>query len=262
VSLVAIAATTLLCVRDQTSRIRLEQASAQLVHAARISTLGQLTASIAHEVNQPLAAIINYAKSGKRWLSRDVPDVAEVANCLDHIVTSGSRAADVISRVRALARRGEQQVQALDLAKLAEESMALVYAEARAARVTMLFSRGDSVPPVRGDRVQIQQVIVNLLMNALQAMRDGESGFRELRIRVESGVPGTVRLAVGDTGPGIDGEIARIFEPFYTTRADGMGMGLSICRSIIEAQGGHIEAANNPDIGATVAFTLPAHTSV
>ncbi|MET0282716.1 MAG: ATP-binding protein [Steroidobacteraceae bacterium] len=244
------------------ARARVEQASAQLVHAARISTLAQLAASIAHEVNQPLAAIINYGRSGKRWLVRDEPDVAEVANSLDQIVANGNRAADVISRVRSLARKGVLESAPLSLGQLAEESLELVQREARVAQVTVHFVRTEGLPPVLGDRVQIQQVMVNLLMNAIQAMQEMADARRELRIQLDLHGPAWVRTAIEDTGPGITGDTARIFDPFYTTKPDGMGMGLSICRSIIEAQGGRIEAGNNPGAGATFAFTLPVHRGI
>lgn len=263
VSLVAITATTLLSVRElraeaerNEARARLAQASAELAHAARISTLGQLAASLAHEVNQPLSAIINYGKSGKRWLGREEPNLAEVANCLDHIVSNGNRAADVIARVRAQARNAAPEPGPLDMADLVKEAVALLAREAQAARVAVLVFGGEALPPAMGDRVQVQQVLVNLLMNAIQAMREIKGRPRELCIRLAE-EDGMVRVAVEDCGTGIEGEPARIFDPFFTTKKDGMGLGLSICRSIIEAQGGRITAGNNPAHGATIAFTLP-----
>jgi C4-dicarboxylate-specific signal transduction histidine kinase len=265
VSLVAIAATTLLSVEQRRAeaerneaRARLEQSSAELAHASRVSTLGQLTASIAHEVNQPLSAIITYGKSAKRWLSRDVPDLPEVTACLDQIVANGSRAADIISRVRSLARKAAPEAEPLDLAELAGEAIDLVRREARAAHVALRRIGDAAVPLVIGDRVQIQQVLVNLLMNGIQAMCDVQGRARELCIKLEPDAGNMVRVAVADCGNGIAGDPARIFEPFFTTKEDGMGMGLSICRSIVEAQGGRISAANNPVHGATIAFTLPA----
>ena len=274
VSLVAIAAVTLLsgaelraeAERDE-ARCRLEQTSAELAHAARVSTLGQLAASIAHEVNQPLSAIITYGKSGKRWLGREEPDLKEVEACLDQIVSNGSRAADVIARVRALARKGAPETEALALDELVDDTIALVQREALAAGILLHGGSQENVPPVTGDRVQIQQVLVNLLMNGIQAMRRVEGRARTLAVEMAR-EGDLVRVSVKDSGTGIAGEPASIFQPFYTTREDGMGMGLSICRSIVEAQGGRIEAANNADHGATISFTLPvappknAHTSV
>jgi PAS domain S-box-containing protein len=240
------------------ARAKIEETSAELAHAARISTLGQLAASIAHEVNQPLSAIITYGKSGKRWLSRDVPDLEEVTHCLDHIVANGSRAADVISRVRSLARKATPEVEALLLEDVIGEAVSLIEREARSAQVIVQRSCCGSVRSALGDKVQVQQVLVNLLMNGIQAMRDVDVHRRNLLIRIEADGDDLVRIAVHDSGTGIDGDPSRVFDPFFTTKTDGMGMGLSICRSIIEAQGGRISASNNDDFGATFAFTLPA----
>ncbi|MCV9961997.1 PAS domain S-box protein [Pararhizobium sp. BT-229] len=239
------------------ARARLEKASAELAHAARISTLGQLTASIAHEVNQPLSAIITYGKSAKRWLSRAEPDMVEAINCLDQIVSNGSRAAEVITRARSWAKRGQVEMEKVDLGKLIDESLALIEREARQNRITMRVTNGGEDVLVMGDRVQIQQVLVNLAINAIQAMRDINDRPRELHIGFEGAADATVRVNVRDTGSGISGDPAQIFEPFFTTKREGMGMGLSICRSIIEAQAGRIYAVNNADHGATISFTLP-----
>lgn len=243
--------------RNET-RARLEQTSAELAHAARVSTLGQLAASIAHEVNQPLTAIITFGKSGKRWLSRPEPDLAEVAGCLDRIVGNGTRAADVIGRVRALARKTAPQAELLSLPDLVDDAVTLLQRDARAADVTIRKAWRRPPPPVWADRVQVQQVLVNLVMNGVQAMREVEGRKRELGILAEALPDGTVRLSVQDSGTGFaDGDAERIFTPFFTTKAEGMGMGLSICRSIIESQGGRISARNNDGHGATVSFTLP-----
>jgi PAS domain S-box-containing protein len=246
--------------RNET-RARLEQTSAELAHAARVSMLGQLAASIAHEVNQPLTAIINYGKSGKRWLSRPDPDLAELGSCLDKIVSNGSRAADVIGRVRSLARKNTPEVAALDLDELIHEAIALLEREARAENVTVRFLSPGSVPLVFGDRVQVQQVLVNLLINAIHAMH-GVERPKEICLRTELDEEAFVRIAVEDCGSGFPGDTAaRLFEPFFTTKKEGMGIGLSICRSIVEGQGGRISASNNEVFGATVAFTLPAHVA-
>jgi PAS domain S-box-containing protein len=240
------------------ARARLEQTSAELAHAARVSMLGQLAASIAHEVNQPLTAIINYGKSARRWLARPEPDLAELSECLDKIISNATRAGDVIGRVRSLARKAAPQAGPLDLDDLIEDAIALIQHEARAVDV-LIHRSGMADSAVVGDRIQIQQVLVNLLMNGIQAMCDIEMRKRVLRVSVDASLPGHVRVAVQDCGTGFpDGGATRIFEPFFTTKREGMGMGLSICRSIIEAQGGRIEASNNAGAGATVAFTLPA----
>jgi len=236
------------------ARARLEHASAELAHAGRVSILGQLAASIAHEVNQPLAAIINYGKSAKRWLNREEPEVAEAQTCLDHILSNSGRAADIIAGVRNLSRKTAGQVEPVDLAQLLRESLSLVQREAKAARATIRSVIADDLPSVIGDRVQIQQVVVNLLINGLQAMQ--ASRRRELDVTL-SADGDFLRVAVTDSGPGVTGEPNRIFEPFFTTKPDGVGLGLSISRSIIEGLGGRITAANNVGSGATIAFTLP-----
>jgi PAS domain S-box-containing protein len=240
------------------ARARLEQTSAELAHAARVSILGQLAASIAHEVNQPLTAIINYGKSARRWLARPEPDLAELSECLEKIISNGTRAGDVIGRVRSLARKTAPQTGPLDLDDLIDDAIALIQHEARAQDVVIRRS-GKAASAVVGDRIQIQQVLVNLLMNGIQAMRDTATDKRELCIIIDVSGAEHARVAVQDCGTGFsDGSATRLFEPFFTTKKEGMGMGLSICRSIIEGQGGRIEASNNAGAGATVSFTLPA----
>jgi len=244
------------------ARAKLAQTSAELAHASRVSMLGQLAASIAHEVNQPLAAIVNYGKSGQRWLAREVPQMDEAKICLERIVANGSRAADIISGIRTLARKSMPSIEPLALLDLVEDGISLVGREAAESGVTVRRKFDLQVPMVLGDRVQIQQVVVNLLLNGMQAMRAVTDRKKELCVMINADRKnGMVHVAVQDCGSGIGGDDpARIFTPFFTTKADGMGMGLSICRSIIEAQGGRITATDNPDHGATIAFTLPAHT--
>ncbi|MGK9235340.1 PAS domain-containing protein [Inquilinus limosus] len=241
------------------ARARIERSSAELAHAGRVSLLGQLAASIAHEVNQPLTAIVNYGRSARRWLNRPQPDLEEVAGCVDRIVSNATRAADVVSRVRSLARKVAPQPEPVDLSELIEDALALIQREARAGEVVVRRTGGPGLPRVLADRVQVQQVLMNLLMNGIQAMREVTDRKRELCIDTSVLPDGMLRVAVQDCGTGLPagGGEARIFEPFYTTKADGMGMGLSICRSIIEGQGGRISASNNEEVGATVAFTLP-----
>jgi C4-dicarboxylate-specific signal transduction histidine kinase len=202
--------------------------------------------------------VVTWGRSGRRWLSRPEPDIAEAVSCLDHVVTNANRAVDVIARVRALARKSVPQAEPLNLADLVDEAVALVEREAQAAGVMVRHNQDGAVPSALGDRVQVQQVIVNLLMNGIQAMREVDGRPRELCVALRRDDDGAVQVAVQDCGTGIDGDPAQIFEPFFTTKADGMGIGLSICRSIIQTQGGRISAANNPDHGATIAFTLPA----
>jgi PAS domain S-box-containing protein len=243
------------------ARTRLDQMSAELAHAARISMLGQLAASITHEVNQPLTAIINYGKSGKRWLGRSNPDLSELESCLDKIVVNGSRAADVIGRVRSLARKAAPEVAPLDIEELIQDGIAFVEREARGEQVAVRYIPSREVPLVIGDRVQIQQVLVNLMINAIHSMREIDR-TKEICIHTEVLDDGLVQVAVADCGSGFpEDTVTRLFEPFFTTKKEGMGIGLSICRSIVESQGGRITASNNEAFGATVAFTLPAHAS-
>lgn len=237
-------------------RARLEKTSAELAHAGRVSMLGQLAASIAHEVNQPLTAVITYGKSAKRWLNRDEPNIGEVKNCLDEVVASGTRAAQVIAHIKTLARKTEHVSAPFDISELILESISLVNREARSSNVSIQNLRGPELRSVTGDRVQIQQVVVNLLINGIHAMRDVEDRARVLEIGWKQPPDHGVELYVRDCGTGITGEPASIFEPFFTTKTDGMGMGLSICRSIVRAHNGNITAVNNRDHGATVSFTI------
>jgi C4-dicarboxylate-specific signal transduction histidine kinase len=241
---------------------RLRQAQAELAHVTRVTTLGELTASIAHEVNQPLAAIVTNGEACLRWLLRDVPDFGEVQSSVERMISDGRRASQVVARVRALVRKGDPRQIKLSMNEIVEDVVLLVERELAEQRVALELDLEPSPPVVLGDRVQLQQVIINLVMNAIQAMSGVTDGQRILSIRSRSRVPGpdqrSVILEVGDTGVGIDpSSMPQLFTAFHTTKTDGMGMGLSICRSIVEAHGGRISVATDLERGARFVVSLP-----
>ncbi|AYV46733.1 PAS domain-containing sensor histidine kinase [Caulobacter flavus] len=241
------------------ARRALERAQADLAHAARVAMLGELTASIAHEVNQPLAAIVTNGEAGLRWLGRAEPDVAEARVLNSRMVADARRAADIIARIRQMAQRGEPRREIIAVRGLVEEAAQFLGHEIQGRGASLALDLPPDLPEVAGDRTQLQQVVVNLAMNALQAMAAADSPLRRVTLRAARDGEGLVRVTVEDTGPGIpEAALPRLFDSFFTTRATGMGMGLSICRSIVEAHGGTIEARNVQDGGAIVGFTVPA----
>ncbi len=237
----------------------LAQAQAELAHVTRMTTLGELTASIAHEVNQPLAAIVTNGEAGLRWLTRSAPDLGEVRAALERMIAEGRRASEVVWRLRAMSRKGAARHEPVMLKDVVDEAVVLVGRELERQRAALVLDLGAALPAVSGDAIQLQQVLINLLVNGAQAMAAADGGRRELRVAVARGEAGSVDVTVTDTGPGLSPDsAARLFDPFFSTKADGMGMGLSICRSIVEAHGGRITAANRPDgTGAEFRFTLP-----
>jgi signal transduction histidine kinase len=237
----------------------LRTAQAELARVTHVTALGQMSASIAHEVNQPLASISTTAVAGLRWLTREVPEVDEARACLSYIVEEAERAAGVIRSVRDLARRADPELIPLDINKVIDEAVALVKPEALRHWVTVQLQFASALPLVRGDRVQLQQVIVNLAMNGVQAMATVTDRARVLTIRTEQRESDEVLVAVQDVGIGTEPEgLDRLFSAFYTTKPDGMGMGLSISRSIVEAHGGKVWASRNTGSGMTFQFTVSA----
>jgi PAS domain S-box-containing protein len=244
------------------AREELHQAQSALAHAGRVATLGELSASIAHEVNQPLAAIITNGEAALRWMARAEPDLGEARDALKRVIQDGERASEVIRRIRALTRKNEQNTAQLDLNAVVADTLALVDREIAGRSVALSLDLVRDLPPVQADRIQLQQVLINLLLNALQAMDAVAPEARRLSLRSFADDSGNAVLAVEDSGPGFDPETAsRLFSAFFTTKASGMGMGLSICRSIVEASGGRIWATRNDGAGATFHVLLPGQAS-
>jgi PAS domain S-box-containing protein len=238
----------------------LRDAQANLAHVMRITTLGELTASIAHEVNQPLAGVVANAEACLRWLDRDTPDLEEARQSVRWIMDDGNRASEVIRRVRALAKKTSIEKVALDLNEVIREVTVLVQRELISHAVSLRMEVAPTLPMILGDRVQLQQVIINLVMNGIEALQSVTDRPRELMIRSRQDETQRVLVSVTDCGAGISAEDAdRLFDAFFTTKAGGMGMGLSICRSIIEAHGGRLWATANVPHGATFQFTLPVN---
>src|SRR6266404_3786522 len=238
----------------------LRETQAVLAHVARASIVSELTASIAHEVNQPLGAIVTNAEAGLNWLSEGSPDLNEAREALQRIIRDGSRASEVVTRIRSLLRNGKASKTRFGLDEIIQEIIALTKTEAQRRHVSVQIRLGPNLPEVTADRVQVQQVLMNLVMNSLDALSTVADRPRILTIQADTNCPTSVRIAVQDTGPGIDPQRMRdIFSPFYTTKPHGLGLGLSISRSIIEAHGGRLRAKPNDGPGVTFQFTLPVN---
>jgi C4-dicarboxylate-specific signal transduction histidine kinase len=237
----------------------LQKTQAELAHVTRVMTLGELMASIAHEVNQPLAAVLTNAQACLRWLALDPPRPDEARAAVERIVRDSNRASEVIQRIRALVKKSEPQMVALDINDVIREAISLEQREMLNRRVSLRTELASALPPVLGDRVQLQQVVINLVMNALEAMAPVTDRPRDMLIRSQRDDSNEVLVAVTDSGMGIDSENAqRLFNAFFTTKPTGMGMGLSISRSIIAAHGGRLWVSPNADHGATFQFALPS----
>jgi PAS domain S-box-containing protein len=252
---------------DITDRIRtqerLQQVQADFAHAARLSVLGEIAASIAHEVNQPLAAVRTNGETGLRLLDRVEPNVPKARELMQRILNDAGRAADIIARIRAMASGRAPQRTALALHDVISESMLFLRHELQSREVSVSLELAPTLPQVTGDRTQLNQVIVNLAINAVQAMVQSGTGRRSISIRTVLSDPRTVCCVIEDSGPGIDPtHLSYLFDSFFTTKDTGMGMGLSICRSIIEAHDGHIQADNKSALGgARFSFALPANSA-
>ena len=247
---------------DVTERKRAEEAlqrvQAELAHATRVMTLGELTASIAHEVNQPLAAIVTNGNACLRWLGGAQPNFLEARQAVERIIKDSYRASEVIARVRALVKKSPPRNDLVDLNAVIVEVLALAQSQVRRSHVVVRRELADDLPPVLGDRVQLQQVVLNLVINGLEAIAKSREGERELTISSSQVGENNVMVAVRDTGTGIDpGNLDRLFDAFFTTKPDGMGMGLAISRTIIETHGGRLAATPNSPKGSVFQFTLP-----
>jgi NO-binding membrane sensor protein with MHYT domain len=236
----------------------LRQTRADLAHINRVTTMGELAASISHEVMQPLGAGITNAQAALRWLGAQPPDLDEVRQALDGVIKDETRAAEIIGRIRTLIKKEPPRKAALEVNEAIVELIALTRGEVMKNNVSVQTQLAEGLPLIQGDRVQLQQVILNLIINAVQAMSGVSEGSRGLLIGTGKEASDRVLVAVQDSGPGLNPEsFERLFDSFYTTKPDGMGMGLPICRSIVEAHGGHIWATPNAGPGITVQFTLP-----
>jgi PAS domain S-box-containing protein len=239
---------------------KLHTARMELAHVTRVATLGELTASIAHEVNQPLAAVVANADAALRWLNRETPDLAAARRSVEWVISDSYRASEVIRRVRALANKTDMEKAPLDFNQVVKEAIALVQRELTSQRILLRAELAPVRLAVFGDRIQLQQVIINLLINGIEAMKPITGRPRELVIRSSQDESSQVRLSVTDCGVGISAEnVNRLFNAFFTTKSSGLGMGLSICRSIVEAHGGRLSASGNEGPGATFQFVLPLH---
>jgi signal transduction histidine kinase len=241
------------------SEVQLHQQRKELAHLSRVTMLGELSGSMAHELNQPLTAILSNAQAAQRFLARDDADLNEVRDILQDIVEQDQRAGEIIRRLRLLLKKGVVQQLPLDLNDVVQEVLKLIRSDLVNQSIAVQTVLAPDLPPVKGDRVQLQQVLLNLVMNACDAMTGNPSAERRLTVRTERCADGSVRVSVSDCGTGVAPEkLDQIFEPFYSTKPHGLGLGLSVCRTIIGAHGGKLWAVNDPARGAVFYFTIPA----
>jgi C4-dicarboxylate-specific signal transduction histidine kinase len=238
-------------------RERLREAQADLAHASRMTTMGELTASLAHEVNQPIAAAVTGASTCVRWLTRDNPDIVEARDAALGVVRNGKRAADIINRIRSLSRKGDSRRQPVYINEVILEIIALLQSEAKRYSISIRTDLAEALPKVMADSLQVQQVMMNLIMNGIDAMKDVDQP-REISIRSQSAEDQQLTISVSDTGVGLPPQQAdKIFDAFFTTKPHGIGLGLRISRTIVESHGGRLWATQNSPRGANFHFTLP-----
>jgi len=246
--------------RDITERRLAQQESQQLrselIHASRVAAMGELTAAIAHELSQPLTAVMSNAQAAQRFLKMEKPDLAEVRDILTDIIGDDNRAKEIIQKLRSLLKKSERKFEKINIDEIIQDVMPLLHSDSVIKNVIVKTQFEKDLPHVFGDKIQLQQVLVNLILNGFEAMIDVDS--KELCITTTQKDPDNIMVSIRDSGPGVKVQyIEDLFQPFFTTKANGMGMGLSICRSIIESHGGNVWAKNNPDQGATFYFTIP-----
>ena len=252
------AACALTIVIDRTERYELQRNRQQLAHLTRVSTLGELAGSLAHELNQPLTAILSNAQAAQRFLATEPVNLAEVREILHDLVEDNHRASEVIRKIRALVKKGELEATPLSIASVIRDVALLVHSDAIVRGIGVRVAVTPDLPPVHGDKVQLQQVVLNLLLNAFDALEACSVLDREVAIEAILEGGDSIRVAVRDNGTGLAGHtLDKLFQPFVTSKRDGLGLGLSISRSIVQMHGGHIWAQNNEDRGATFYFTLP-----
>ena len=242
--------------RRNRAEVLARNSMAELTHMNRVATAGELSASIAHEVNQPLTGIVARAGAARRWLAAEKPDLNKVRAALDQIETAGHRASDIITNVKSMFKRDTQDRSEIDINKLIWTVMGLVYIDLRQHQIELRTELDDQLPPVLGNRVQLQQVILNLVMNAIDAMRPVQA--RVLSVKTTLDGRDGVHVLIVDTGIGIDpSNLDQIFKPLFTTKEHGMGMGLSICRSIVESHNGRIWVSADDERGSIFHLVLP-----
>jgi signal transduction histidine kinase len=258
ISLSAIALTTYLVLKIRDAELAAYEARAQLTHIARVTSLGELTASIAHEVKQPLAAIVTSSNACLRWLANDPPNLERARQAVNRIVGDANRANGTVDRVRNLAKRSPPHKQAVHIGDAILEVLALTRSETEKAAITIRTEWPDDLPLVQADRVQLQQVVLNLILNSLESINRAGGGPREISIQASRSGAGDVQVAISDSGAGLDEKsLQHMFDAFYTTKQGGMGLGLTISQSIVEAHGGRLWATARQPRGASLLFTLP-----